>query len=163
MILCCKKRRKPLKAELTLFFSDAWGDSLCCQYGQGFYSGTLNDVQIFSGGENFDELGTKDTHIFTVPLANPDSCTAGCETPAVKFELEILTDRYPGDTSWVIDDQCGREVVSGDNYFGQWTLYGPGHGSHTVLLCEGQRYNFTFYGNVLCDVECMVIMKSAGT
>ncbi|KAL3909499.1 MAG: hypothetical protein SGILL_008065, partial [Bacillariaceae sp.] len=32
---------------------DSYGDSLCCQYGQGYYKGFLNGKLIFSGGEGF--------------------------------------------------------------------------------------------------------------
>lgn len=42
---------------------DAWGDSICCSHGQGFYRGTLAGSQIFSGGEGF---GKEKKETFTV-------------------------------------------------------------------------------------------------
>jgi hypothetical protein len=35
----------------TLF--DAWGDSICCSYGQGSFQGKVNGNVVFSGGQGF--------------------------------------------------------------------------------------------------------------
>ncbi|KAL3919920.1 MAG: hypothetical protein SGILL_003513 [Bacillariaceae sp.] len=35
----------------TLF--DAWGDSICCSYGNGSFTGKVDGNQVFSGGEGF--------------------------------------------------------------------------------------------------------------
>jgi outer membrane biosynthesis protein TonB len=42
---------------------DAWGDSICCSHGTGYYKGTLAGTQIFSGGEGF---GKEAKHTFIV-------------------------------------------------------------------------------------------------
>jgi hypothetical protein len=46
----------------TFLLLDAWGDSICCAHGQGFYRGTLGGQQIFAGGEGF---GKSVEHKFT--------------------------------------------------------------------------------------------------
>lgn len=132
---------------------DAWGDSLCCNAGEGSYEVRLDGEILTQGGQDFGEGGTKDEYIFTVPDAKQVSCSAGCGSNTVNFELEILTDRYPGDTSWAIDNACGQEIAAGAGYGGIHTEYGFGHASHTVELCEGRTYNFTLYdsyGDSIC-------------
>merc|ERR1719422_1761720 len=51
----------------TFKITDAYGDGICCSYGNGGYSVKVNDVQVASGGQ----FGSEETKSFQVGAAPP--------------------------------------------------------------------------------------------
>ena len=77
-------------------------DGVCCEYGEGSFTVTYEGSVVASGGE-FD---------------SSTSFTFGDLTcPSPNFELSLLTDEYPEETTWEVIDNCtGAIVLSGGPY-----------------------------------------------
>ena len=78
---------------------------------------------------------------------NDGSCVSGAPQT---FEMTILTDQYPGETTWsVVDDASGATVMSGGPYGTSFTTY-----TATELICGSSGcYTLTVndsYGDGLC-------------
>jgi hypothetical protein len=96
------------------------------------------------------------------PTLSPDcSCAPG----EFKYDMELLTDNYPGETSWdLVDDETGSEISSGDDYSVQGALItdsqclSVGCYTYTIYdswgdgICCGYGegyYSLTLYGRLL--------------
>jgi len=64
-----------------------------------------------------------------------------CPDSKTRIEVDILTDNYPGETTWTVTDKCGSAgaIMSGGPY--DSTLRGATY-SKTVCADEGE-YDFT--------------------
>ncbi len=80
--------------------------------------------------------------------AAPTSAPTGCQ--GVKVVVDILTDNYPGETSWTVTDKCGSAgviIMFGESYSNANTLY-----SESVCTAAGE-YEFTINVSKLLFVE----------
>ena len=71
-----------------------------------------------------------------------------CSTSATRIEVDILTDDYPGETTWKVTDKCGSSgvILSGGTYSSANTLF-----SKDTCAVAGQ-YDFTI--NVSEEFAC---------
>lgn len=122
----------------TLF--DSHGDSLCCGWGDGYFSLVLDGTEIFSGGEGF---GSEAEHTFGIPAGN-------CNLGESLFELSLLTDAFEKDTSWeLVNDALGATVGSGVAYALPNTLY-----IEPLCIRPDETYVFTLYDSAGDSICC---------
>ena len=81
---------------------DAW-DGLCCSYGDGGYSVTLNQFELGRGGE----FGGSESIVFSVDASTFTPSTAPSETESFATEVQRFQDRDNGSSegsrfSWII-------------------------------------------------------------
>ena len=103
----------------TLIVEDAADDGMCCDFGAGHYEARWNEQRVVAGGEfdtsestTFGSCGPAPTQAPVVPTPSP---TNG---PGAVFLLELLTDKYPEETTWSLVDECngGEEAFLGGPY-----------------------------------------------
>ena len=87
--------------------SDVYGDGMCCTYGEGSYSITVDGAVVASGSD----FGGSASHTF---CAAPDACVL----------LEFIADDYPGEQSWSLSAD-GIQIL-GDGLDGSTATYGAG-------------------------------------
>jgi hypothetical protein len=75
---------------------DAYGDGMCCAYGEGSYSITVEGVEVGSGSD----FGAEAYHEF---CASADACVL----------VTFVADGYPGEQSWTMSAD-GVDVGAGD-------------------------------------------------
>ena len=141
---------------------DAYGDGICCSYGNGSYTLTGGGITYASGSQ----FGSSETKNFCVnntpaPTCNDGiqngnetgvdcggSCPACPPTGCTTLELDIKLDNYPEETSWSIT-QGGSTVASGGTYGNN-----PDGSTVTVPLClDNGCYDFNIfdaYGDGVC-------------
>merc|ERR1712039_431713 len=78
----------------TFKITDAYGDGICCSYGNGGYSVKVNDQQVASGGQ----FGSEETKSFQVGAAPP---TTPAPIPAPSFPTSAPNNGVP--TSYPTD------------------------------------------------------------
>merc|ERR1719232_695071 len=124
---------------------DGWGDGICCQTGLGSYELSLNDNVIASGGQ----FEYRECTQFTVCEEDSDcvseySCLRKCLNDVCMVDdpnnsilldgsLKIVTDYYPGETSWELKEKpddtiisCGSfRVGSGDFDYDEYIKFCP--------------------------------------
>jgi len=118
--------------------NDSYGDGICCSYGEGSYNLYVDDVPVMQeDGGKFGSSETKQVRVGAVP----------CGEHRVK--VEILTDNYPAETSWVLSEsESGAVVGSRSGY--------PNAGTDFVddIECVNDgSYTFTIndsYGDGIC-------------
>lgn len=118
----------------TFSIFDSYGDGICCGYGQGSYTVTLDGVQVASGGA----FGSSESTTFST------LCPLGEEI----LNLELVTDNYPGETSWELKDDDGEVIASSNESYSSGTTYNV-----EIPVCVGSTYNFTIYdtwGDGIC-------------
>jgi len=99
-------------AEYDFIIFDNHGDGLCCTHGDGHYDISYQGLPVGSGGE-FEK---RDNVAFgeCVEAVTESKCA---EEGKVSFDLEIIFDDYPGETSWELVNDCTQELVAeGSNY-----------------------------------------------
>merc|ERR1712174_181792 len=92
--------------EYTFTITDAYGDGICCSYGNGGYKITVDGTEVVSGGD----FGNSETETFTVNNPTPSSApvttpsTAPVTTPSgcVMFVISLNTDDYGYETSFTL-------------------------------------------------------------
>ena len=117
----------------TFTINDAYGDGICCSYGNGSYSITGPDGSIKSGGS----FGASEATNFCFSNTPAPTCTDGiqngdetgvdcggsscspCQATCIDTTLSIKFDNYPEETSWDIKDNSGTVVASGGTYGSQ--------------------------------------------
>ncbi|MGB1269388.1 MAG: M43 family zinc metalloprotease [Flavobacteriaceae bacterium] len=117
----------------TFTINDAYGDGICCSYGNGSYAITGPDGNIKSGGS----FGASEATNFCFSNTPAPTCTDGiqngdetgvdcggsscspCQAVCVDTTLRIKFDNYPEETSWNIKDSSGSIVTSGGTYGSQ--------------------------------------------
>ena len=143
--------------------SDAYGDGICCSYGNGSYSVSVDGSVVASGGS----FGSSETTNFCVGGGPAPTCNDGiqngnetgvdcggpdcapCAPSCTDVTVSITLDNYPAETSWTITDAGGSTVASGGTYGGQ------SNGSTvTITECLSDGcYDFTIndsYGDGIC-------------
>jgi len=130
----------------TLF--DSYGDGICCSYGNGYYTVTVEGDEIASGGELYYnyEYDCEESVEFCDTF---DSCDDGF----VSFSLTLRTDNYPSETSWVLtNDNTNTTILSDDGNLTSNRLYNVNE-----CLEVGPCYSFVItdsYGDgLVCSDE----------
>ena len=97
--------------EHTFTIKDSFGDGMCCRHGQGSWTITYTDSDfVVATGADFNQ---GETVTFT-----PGAPNVG------QFELSLLTDKYPRETTWnVVSASTGRVVLFGGPYDKRQTSY----------------------------------------
>ncbi|MDA0882040.1 MAG: choice-of-anchor B family protein [Bacteroidetes bacterium] len=116
-------------------------------------SGGVFDLEIEGVGANFTYKTNLSFTVFdcvndvlgcTDPAAsnfNPNATVddGSCVFPCYDFTLELLTDNYPGETTWTVTDDAGAVVASGGPYAGTQTAF-----TETFCLNQG-CYTFDIF------------------
>jgi len=121
---------------------------MCCSYGDGGYEVSYDGELLKSGGA----FGREESTIFggECPTTEPSSSLSPSESPSIvtcsgkekRFELKLVPDRYPEETSWYLKNICtGETVLDG--------------GANSVVQCinDDAEYEFSIYdsyGDGLC-------------
>ena len=92
----------------TFEIKDSYGDGICCSYGNGSYSVTVNGSQVANGG-NFQSSQSHQICTGSVPEPEP-------EPECVDFSLKFKTDNYPGEISWTVKDANNAVIGQGSGY-----------------------------------------------
>ena len=87
---------------------DEYGDGMCCDYGEGSYSITVDGVEVASGSE----FGASASHTF-------------CADAAACVQLTFVEDDYPEDQSWSFSAD-GVELAGGAGLDGSSATYNFG-------------------------------------
>jgi len=121
----------------TFTINDSYGDGICCSYGAGSYSVMYDSELVGSGGsfENSEKF---------------DFGGISCPTGQTTLDVAVLTDNYPGETTWNVKNECDGSVVASDGpYPSAAYLYASG----LVCVPENDKYTFTIndtYGDGIC-------------
>ncbi len=107
-----------------LVMSDAYGDGICCSYGNGSYTLSGGGQTLASGG-SFNSSETTNFCVGTPVATCDDGIQNGNETGidcggscSPEVNLSITFDNYPEETSWKIK-QGGTTVAQGGTYGNQ--------------------------------------------
>ena len=118
--------------------TDQFGDGMCCAYGEGSYSITVEGVEVGSGSD----FGAGAYHEF---CASADACV----------QLSFIADGYPGEQSWTMSAD-GLEVGSGN---GSDAVYNYGvctEGCMDMTACTYDENADVDNGSCLALDECGV-------
>merc|ERR1712119_135321 len=148
--------------EYTFTITDAYGDGICCSYGNGGYKITVDDTEVVNGGD----FGNSETETFTVngpaptnpsappttaPVTNPTAppTTAPVTTPSgcVMFVITLNTDDYGYETSFTLINDFTRVTRLAGG------LYSSSKSFDEVTCLDNGRYIFTIsdsHGDGMC-------------
>lgn len=102
---------------------DSFGDGICCGYGEGSYSISVNENVVGEGGE----FGiSESTEFCTGPTISPSPTNSPTTCDVNNFELSLNTDDYGSETTWTLNEQDSGDLV----------LSGGGYSSNTVYAVE---------------------------
>merc|ERR1712119_2080 len=130
--------------------TDAYGDGICCSYGNGGYKIMVDGTEVISGGD----FGNSETETFTVstaPVTNPTAppTTAPVTNPSgcVMFVITLNTDDYGYETSFTLinDFTQGTRLAGG--------LYSSSKLFDEVTCLDNGRYIFPIsdsHGDGMC-------------
>ncbi|MBK8389095.1 MAG: T9SS type A sorting domain-containing protein [Saprospiraceae bacterium] len=154
--------------------TDAYGDGMCCSLGNGNYKVNFNGQTLITGGQ----FGATESKQFCVPgssggggtptptcndgVKNGQETGVDCGGPScapcggggpscINATVTILTDSYPGETTWKITNSSGQELASGGPYNTSNQTQ-----TKTVCLTPSQCYNFIIndgYGDGICCAQ----------
>ena len=112
------------KNEICTFnIFDSFGDGLCCRFGEGSYTVEKNGRRVGQGAQFTNEESVY--FCDGTPPAPPSDCADN----EVSLTVELTTDKFPGETTWVVfDEDSGDVEASGGPYTEKETL-------HTVTSC----------------------------
>lgn len=137
---------------------------ICCAYGDGFFKVRQNGVEVVTGGQfgstaasNFGACPGEPDSPSKQPTSNPTSQpspqptqeptaepTTSQPTPEYTtctetiFEVDVLTDGYPGETEWTLKNLCDGQIVhKSDPFSDGGMLYSK------VLCLPDEEYSFT--------------------
>ena len=133
---------------------DLFGDGICCDYGKGNYAGYLGgSSRIFSSPSTGDLEWAKRTHTFDIapktapPTRAPTNkptvpyqpkTTSSCSSAQRRAKIEIKTDKYGQDTSWMmVDSQTETRIIESTKNYGK-----EEEDVVEVCLANGRSYEF---------------------
>merc|ERR1712174_49480 len=119
--------------EYTFTITDAYGDGICCSYGNGGYIITVDGTEVVSGGD----FGNSETETFTVNNTTPSSAPVTTPSGCVMFVISLNTDDYGYETSFTLinDFTQGTRLAGG--------LYSSSKSFDEVTCPDNGRYIFT--------------------
>jgi len=133
----------PLGMYTFRIFDDA-NDGLCCGYGRGAWGLVIPGRAVHVGNPSFR---SSDMYQFDLSPSPPPA------PPLVPYEgfrlsVNILTDRYPTEITWTLNDAFGDVVAEGGPYFNGGTLF-----SIPVEVTAGS-YSFTIFDSASDGLCC---------
>ncbi len=130
----------------TFTINDTYGDGICCSFGNGSYSITVDGSEVASGAQ----FTSSESKSFSVPAGSTGGGSGGGSTggscTATTGTLTLVTDNYGSETSWNITNNAGTEVANGSGYSSNQTY------SENVCL-DDDTYTLTVldaYGDGIC-------------
>lgn len=84
----------------TFEIEDKWGDGICCNYGQGDFEVMVDGKKVLQG-ENFKRSFSQSF--------------CGCGVGKKHFDLSIIPDPFPEETSWELKNSANNVVLSGSS------------------------------------------------
>ena len=125
-----------IQYQFTIF--DVYGDGICCLYGEGSYSVTLDGQEVASGGD----FGFSETSGFCAE--DSSSCVI----------VTLLPDDYPTETTWELTNAItGELILSGDGTAGSF-----GTGTCTGGCNDAGACNYDAAADLddgSCDYSCL--------
>ncbi len=92
----------------TLTMKDAYGDGLCCAYGNGKYELTDKTGKVLASGNQYGRQDANDFCLTEGP--NPSDCDG-------EYVIMALTlDNFGSETSWDVKNESGEVLYSGGPY-----------------------------------------------
>lgn len=85
-----------------------------CSYGQGEYSIYTDGTLINTGGQYAASESTSFGSCSTTPtptLSPTSAPTVACDAGTSLFQLDLFTDRFGGEISWALFDDCSNSIV----------------------------------------------------
>ena len=119
--------------------NDAYGDGICCSYGNGSYTWKNGSTTLTSGGS----FGSSQTRTFTIGSGSG----GGGGSSTADIVVTIKTDNYPSETTWQVLNSGGTTLGGGGPYSTANTTY-----NKTLTLPAGD-YVFVIndqYGDGIC-------------
>ena len=122
--------------------SDSWGDGICCGYGNGSYTISVDGNNVAVGGA-FQSSET------TYNIGGCSTTSSNCASNEQEFFISITTDNFPTETSWQLVDQNGTGwyVNPGDltqsNTTYTWSICVPDTNCYTFSINDT-------YGDGIC-------------
>ncbi|MFQ5489200.1 MAG: hypothetical protein ACE5GE_00650, partial [Phycisphaerae bacterium] len=126
--------------DFTIF--DAFGDGICCGFGNGSYSVSFNGVIVGSGGS----FGDSETVSNIGGCGGGGGCAPGTEDATITINL--MTDDFPGETTLEVTDAGGTVIFSAGPFTAGATLH-----TFDVPVCSTGCYTFTIFdafGDGIC-------------
>ena len=131
-----------IQYEFTIF--DAFGDGICCTYGEGSYSVTLAGTEVAAGAS----FGASETTSFCA------------EDSTACVVVNLVPDLFSSETSWeLINALTGEIILSGDGTEGSFATANCVGGCTDASACN---YDATAdVDNGTCDYSCQGCTDSA--
>jgi len=128
--------------EFTIF--DSVGDGFCCFFGEGEYTVSMNGDEVATGGNFSDEDSTTfgSCGPTSAPTPGPPT-TSPTECSGDFINIDILTDIYPEETSWILENKCDDSTIferPQGYYTSEDTLY-----EDAFCSAESAQYEFTIF------------------
>ena len=131
-----------IQYEFSIF--DTFGDGICCAYGEGSYSVTLDGEVVASGGD----------------FANSEVSSFCAEDSLACVVVSLVPDNYPGETSWQLTNVITGEVIlSGDGTEGVFATADCVGGCNDAGACNYDEMADVNDGT--CDYSCLGCTDSA--
>jgi hypothetical protein len=127
----------------TFTIFDSFGDGICCAFGQGSYTITVDGQEVASGGdfESQEEV-----------MINENVCSVvECAEDESEVVVTINTDDFGSETSWELTDPNGQVIGSaqmGD--LASNTTYT----TTTCVPCSDEEYTFTIFDSFDDGICC---------
>lgn len=123
--------------------TDTFGDGICCVYGEGSYSVTVNGEVVASGGD----------------FASEESTSFCVEDSAACVVVSLIPDAYPGETAWSLSNAISGEVIlSGDGTEGTFGTADCVSGCSDAGACN---YDGSDIDDGSCDYSCIGCLDPA--
>jgi hypothetical protein len=153
----------------TFELSDTFGDGICCQFGSGEFSITVNGEPVVAGSNG----GFQDTIAETFDVVQRIS---NVEPVVVDYRLDVTYDSYPDETSWslrslttgaAVAASSLTEAVAPGSFLSEPVGLVPGDEYELVLLdtagdgmcCAFGEGAITLYGTVQ-DTDVLITSSS---
>jgi hypothetical protein len=121
----------------TFNIYDAFGDGICCAYGNGSYTIYLNGIQFATGGNYTTSQSV------SINCPPPQLCPPGQD----QIKIVLLTDNYPNETTWFLKDGAGNTVLSGAGLVAATTT------TDSICVSPGSCHQFEIFdsfGDGIC-------------
>ena len=131
-----------IQYQFTIF--DSFGDGICCAFGEGSYSVSLDGEVVLSGGD-FD---------------SSESGSFCAEDSTACVVVSLVPDNYPGETTWELANAVTGEIIlSGDGTAGSFGTADCVAGCNDAGACN---YDATAdINDGSCDYSCLGCTDSA--
>lgn len=136
---------------LTFRIEDTYGDGICCSYGLGSYSIKVNGETILVGGAfgTFEEKKLDPFWFCQHGVETIDGeILCKCSPSENRVAVNLLTDRYPFETSWSVETCDGMRVYTSNRYSDRFTQY-----SEKFCISKEEPHLFQImdsYGDGIC-------------